>query len=131
MNRFQMLKKQEQENKPVTYSFNRTSSPVKVLEYLKRCLQDGVSFDASNIYPSVVDQALARFYTEIRIPIVTKTEKMMRVLSLTHNLQKVYSVNNIPSKVLRVICYWDLNPKNLPKNIEVAVQIKRRNADKE
>ena len=128
MNRFQMLKKQEQLNKPVTYIFNRTSSPVKVLEYLKRCLQDGVSFDANNIYATVVDQALAKLYSERKIPVVTKTEKMMRVLSMTHRLQRVYTVDTIPGKVLQVICYWDLNPKDLPKNVEVALTIKRKNS---
>jgi hypothetical protein len=124
-----MLKKQEQANKPVAYSFNRTSSPVKVLEYIKRCIQDGVSFDASNIYSTVVDQALARLYSESRIPIVTRTEKMMHVLSMTHHLQKVYTVDNIPAKALRVVCYWDLNPKDIPKNVEIALAIKRRNGD--
>ena len=130
MDRFQILKKQEQALRPVAYCFNKTNNPVKVLEYIKRCIQDGVStFDASNIYTSVVDQALARLYTERKIPVVTKTEKMMRVLSMTYNLQKVYTVDNIPAKVLQVVCYWDLNPKDIPKNIEIAIRIKRQNVN--
>lgn len=130
MDRFQILKKQEQEQalRPVAYCFNKTNSPVKVLEYLKICIQDRVAFNSSNIYSSVLDQALAKLYSERKIPVVTRTEKMMRVLSITHNLQRVYSVNDIPDKVIRVICYWDLNPKALPKNIDVALAITRANA---
>ena len=130
MDRFQILKKQEQEQalRPVAYCFNKTNSPIKVLEYLKICIKDRVAFNSSNIYSSVLDQALAKLYSETKIPVVTRTEKMMRVLNLTHNLQKVYSVNYIPEKVLRVICYWDLNPKSLPKNIDVALAVTRTNA---
>jgi hypothetical protein len=130
MNRFQMLKKQAVANKPVAYSFKQTSSPAKVVEYIKRCLDDGVAFDASNIYSSVVDQALARLYPEWRIPIITKSEKMMQVLVMAHHMQKVYTVDNIPVKVLRAICYWDLNPKEFPSNVEVALSIRRNNGNK-
>jgi hypothetical protein len=39
-------------------------------------------------------------------------------------------VDNIPEKLVQVICYWDLNPKEIPKNIDVALTILRKNENK-
>jgi hypothetical protein len=126
MNRFQLMKQQEPA-KPIAYQFQRTGNAAKVLEYIKRCIQDGVAFDANNIYSSVVDQALFLLHKEQKIPIITKTEKTTRLLMATNNFQEVYTVNNIPDKLVRVICYWDLNPKEIPQIYEIALTISRKN----
>jgi len=124
MDRFQILKKQDKSKaKPVAYQFTRTSNAFKVYEYIKRCITDEVAFNASNIYPSVIDQALSYFYQEYQIPIITRTESMMRGLLLTHNDLRVYDYKNIPERFTRVICYWDLNSKLIPKKYEIALVI--------
>lgn len=128
MNRFQILKRQEA-TKPQAYQFKQTNSAAKVYGYMKRCIQDEVIFDANNIYPSVVDQALTLLQKERRIPIITKTEKMARTLSLTYALQKVHTVDNIPLGS-PIICYWDLNPREIPKDHEIILIIRRKNDDK-
>jgi hypothetical protein len=119
--------KQQEFTKPVAYQFQRTSSAIKVYEYIKRCIQDGVAFNANNIYSSVIDQALFLLHKEIKIPIITKTEKTARLLTISYNFQEVYSVNNIPKRSARVICYWDLNSKEIPHDYEIALTILRKN----
>jgi hypothetical protein len=125
MDRFKILKKQES-TKPIAYSFQQTSTPSKVLEYIKRCIQDEVAFDASNIYPSVVDQALALLNKEKKFPIVTKSEKMARTLLLSLNFYRVYPIESLPENSNPVICYWDLNPRELPRGQEIALVIVRK-----
>jgi len=125
MNRFDMLTDRHK-NKPVAYKFKPTSSPVKVFDYLKICMEDAVSLDASNIYPSTIDRALLLLQTEIKIPVITKLEKSMRVLRLS-GLKKVHTIDSLPEGILRAVCYWDLNAKEIPKDVEIALIIQRNN----
>ncbi len=126
MNRFDMLVNR-QKNKPTAYCFKKTSSPARVCDYMKVCIYDGVAFDASNFYPSVIDQALMHLQKEKRIPIITGSEKTMRTLNMFANLKRVHVVDNIPENVVQAICYWDLDKKTLPKSIDVILSIVRKN----
>jgi len=125
MDRFQLLKKQDV-IKPIAYKFRHSNNPDRVCDYMKKCIQDEVTFDASGIYPAVIDQAMVRLNKTTKIPIITKTEKMMRQLMLAFNLRQVYTVNSIPEGIIRAICYYDLDPKEFPKKIEIALVILRR-----
>ena len=125
MNRFDMLADRHK-NKPEAYRFKQTNSPAKVFEYIKICMEDNVAFDANNIYSSTIDQALSKLQKEIRIPIITKSEKSVRMLNLSAGLKKVYTLEALPEDILRAVCYWDLNVKDIPKNIEVALTILRK-----
>ena len=125
MNRYDMLS-DRRKNKPVAYIFKPSRSPDQVYKYLKICMENDVSLDANNLYQSTVDQALAKLQKDIKIPIITKSEKMMLVLSLS-NLKKVYTIKDIPEDVIRVVCYWDLNPKEIPRRIDVALAIHQDN----
>jgi hypothetical protein len=115
-------------DKPTAYSFKKTNRVGLVYEYIKKCIEDDVALEASNLYPSVLDQALLKHQENYRIPIITKSEKTLRVLSMSSQIKRIYTVDSIPKDVIRVICYWDLNPKEIPVQIEVALTI-IRNAD--
>jgi len=115
-------------DKPMAYRFKKTNRVGLVYEYIKKCIEDDVALEASNLYPSVLDQALLKHQENYRIPIITKSEKTLRVLSMSSQIKRIYTVDSIPKDVIRVICYWDLNPKEIPVQIEVALAI-IRNAD--
>ena len=123
--RFDMLV-DRREARPMAYQFKKTSRVSLVYEYIKKCIEDDVNLDASNLYPSVVDQALLKLHQDKKIPIITKTEKTVRVLSMASNMKNVYTVDAIPADVIRAICYWDLDPKEIPKHIEIALTIIRK-----
>jgi hypothetical protein len=112
------------DRKPTPVIFKKTNSAVKILGYLKTCIKSNLIIDINNLYPSTVDQALFLLQEEIKIPIITKTERMMRVLSLS-NLKKVYTIDALPGNIIRAVCYWDLDPGQIPERIEVALTLLR------
>lgn len=119
MSRYQILKKQSG-IKPIAYRFKSTNSINVVCNYLRKCLTDKVSFDASNISTAILDPALIKFSKEISAPIVTGSEDTARILSILHGT-KVFSIKTLPLTFERIICYWDVTTK--PKNVAILLMV--------
>jgi hypothetical protein len=129
MDRYQILTSRNK-TKPMAYSFKKTSSPVRVCDYMKKCIEDKVGFSANNIYPSVIDSALSLLVKEIKIPVITKNEKSMRALNMI-GVRKVYTpILASQEGVERAICYWDQDPQFIISDIDIALVIyKNRDGD--
>jgi hypothetical protein len=122
MGRYQILRKLSN-IKPIAYRFKSSNSINVVSNYIKKCITDKVSFDANNINTIILDPALVKVSKELDVPIVTGSEDMANIFSITHDI-KVYSINNIPLTVPEVICYWDVTTK--PKNVFIILNIIRK-----
>lgn len=131
MNRFQLLINKNKSVKPIAYKFKATNNTKQVYAYLKKCIQDGVSFDTNNIYLSILDIALCTFSKEENILIITGTEKCKRMLTMSNNLALIEIIDRIPERIKQGICYWDLDPKKIPSTINIILAIQRKHEYRE
>ena len=114
MSRYTILKRQSL-TKPVMYHFKSSSSIGTMCGYLKKCIREKASFDASNMPSAILDPALMKICGEYSVPLVTESEETARIFSILYqNQAKVYSAKNLPPTLNQVVCYWDVKEK--PKN---------------
>jgi hypothetical protein len=85
---------------------------------------DGVAFDAYNINSAILDGALIRASKISGCPIVVGSDTLEKALRMTYGTRKIYSPKTIPSSVYRVICYHDLDKKDIDGK-EVVLKIIR------
>jgi uncharacterized protein YehS (DUF1456 family) len=91
MDRFQLAIRKHNA-KPIAYRFKSTSSLNKLCSYLKKCIEDGVIFDAKDVQSGILDAAIVRIGKETNTPILVDSDKIARSLSIAHSYKMVYSL---------------------------------------
>ena len=92
MDRFQMAIRKHNA-KPIAYRFKSTSSVNKLCSYLKKCIEDGVIFDAKDVPNGILDAAVVRIGKETNTPVLVDSDKTARSLSIAHSYKMVFSLD--------------------------------------
>jgi len=79
-----------------------------------------------NLQNALVDSAVVNVSKELRVPIVVSSDKVARSLSISQNHRKIYTIESLPSNQLFVICYWDVNPSDLPEEVTSMLTIRKK-----
>jgi len=92
MDRFQLAIRKHNA-RPIAYRFKPTSSVNKLCLCLKKCIEDGVIFDAIDIQNGILDAAVVRIGKETNTPILVDSENVARSLSIAHSYKMVFSLD--------------------------------------
>lgn len=111
MDRYQQMIKKD--IKPTAYRFRASNNVSRVCDYLKKCIQDKVAFDSSNINTAILDPALIKLSKDSGYPIIVGSETREKAIKMTYGVKRVYSLKTIPN-IAHVICYYDLEKKQIP-----------------
>lgn len=84
--------------KPLAYSFRSSQSVDRIYQYMKKCVKDGVIFDASNMANSVVESAAVALSKTFDVPIIVASKKDENVFSIVYNYQSVFPADAVPGK---------------------------------
>ena len=83
---------------PCAYRFKPSRSMTRVLAYMKRCIDDGVMFDATGIKETTLDSAVIALSKELKIPIITGSGRAAKLLSIIYGHNEVFPIESIPKK---------------------------------
>ena len=94
--------------KPIAYRFRYTNSVTQLCNYMKQCIKDEVRLDVSEFNSAILDAALIKTSVELKLPVITETDRTAKILSITYGAPKVYSIDRIPENVKYVIYHWEI-----------------------
>ena len=109
--------------KPKMYNFRPTNSAIRVGDYMKKCIEEGVMLNASNITSAILDSAVIRLSKEYKVPIIVESKSDARILIIGHDYKYIYSKDEIPNFAHTVICYSERKPIPLPPHLTVMLTI--------
>lgn len=107
MDRYQIITCRD---KPVAYRFKSSTNAATVYNYMVKCIEDQVLFEANNVSENVLEEAAIRISKNYNIPIITTT-KRMTLMRITHSYREIYTPDILPLKHRNVLCLWDVPSK--------------------
>lgn len=107
MDRYQIITSRD---KPLAYRFKFSTNAATVYNYMVKCIEDQVLFEAHNISENILEEASVRISKNYSIPIITTT-KRMTLMRIAHSYREIYTADMLPSKYRNVMCLWDVSTK--------------------
>jgi hypothetical protein len=118
LNRFQLVRKNRggiSSVKPISvaYRFKSSISINTVCSYMKKCIQEDVLFDSSNIDIGILDSAIRKILDEFKVPILVDDTNAL-IFSASYGIDHLCSFSNF-DKNKSIIILWNLKSEDLSR----------------
>lgn len=106
MDRYQIITNKD---RPIAYKFKHSANSNTVYNYMKKCIEDKVLFEAGNISEDILEKMSVKISKNYKVPILT-SKKRMNLMKIIYNYKEIYNIDNFPSKYRNILCLWDAIP---------------------